>query len=263
MGNLFSDSTMKNVIVNCAAVKKKNAELIKTYYYEMDSYISNKEAAYSTFSTAMNMITPTTYDNGETPTTVALEAAVYAAKGVYDNIKRPEKKSINVSCCTSDDMLFSVENASCIIPTMVGSYKSSDNVFSNKVSFNSSSSPDINSCALACSTNTNCYQALYNKNTQTCYLMGKDDPTESYTYTYSDEYSLLTAPQQVDTPPTNIQIPFFEPDASTPNDTTPENTSNSSSIIIISLIAVLTVFLFIMICLFFYKQSKKQPDINI
>jgi hypothetical protein len=123
MGNLPLDHT-NNVIVNCAAAKKKNVETSSAYYSSMESYISAKNSAYSSFSKAINKITSTTFDNGETQATRALEAAVFAAKSAYDNIPVPPSPlTLNTNCCTSDNMLYHLGGQSCITPTMLGSYQ--------------------------------------------------------------------------------------------------------------------------------------------
>jgi hypothetical protein len=265
MGNLPLNQS-NNVIVNCAAAKKKNIETSSEYYSSMESYISSKNSAYSTFSNAMNQITATTFDGGETPTTRALEAAVYTAKSTYDNIPTPPSPlTLNTNCCTTDNMLYHLGGQSCITPTILGSYQMSDNVYSNKLSYSNSSIPDIGSCTLACSTDYKaCFQALYNKSTKICYLMGKDDPTKSYTYTYSRDYSLLTAPPPPNSPPTNIPIPPSSPSqpiASEFEDIIQDETlqavppSDSSSIIIIVAVSITMLFVLFMIYMFFLRKT--------
>lgn len=248
-----------SVIVNCAAVKKKNIEISSSYYTSMESYISTKNSAYLAFSTAMNKITPSTFDNGETQTTKALEAAVYSAKLAYDNIPAPPTPlKLNNSCCTSDNTLYNLTTQSCITPTMIGPYQMSDNVYSNKLSYINSSTPNIEGCKLACSVDKECFQALYNKSTKICYLMGKDDPSKSYTYTYSKDYSLLTAPPPPDSPPTNIPIPpSFNQSDIFQGDPSQIESSNSSSIIIIVAVSItmLFVLLFMIYMFFLRKQS--------
>ncbi len=251
-----------NSIVNCAAVKKKNIEISNAYYSSMESYVASKQSAYNEFSKAMNMITPTTYDNGETSVTKTLEEAVYAAKKKYDNIPIPlQQNKYNINCCTSDDMLYYQDEQSCIIPTMLGTYKMSDNVHSNKLSFTNSSVPDINSCILACSVNDKCSQALYNKNTKICYLMGKDDPGKTYTYTYSRDYALLSSPS-VNSSPTNISLSpsiSTSPETSTYNETLEEaplnETLSSSSIVIIVTVLITVIFILFMLYLYFSRKT--------
>ncbi len=240
-----------NTVTNCASVKKYNEGIARDYYVAMDNYITNKNIAYSNFSAAINMITPSTFNAGETYATRELEAAVVAAKAAWDNITPPTKNELSTTCCVSDNTLYLLRNKTCIPETMSGTYRVADNVYSNKVSFKNTSSPDVNSCALACSTDKNCYQALYNKNSKKCYLMGKDDPKVAYSYLYSTDYTLLTSPSSANTSATNIPI---KPSSSV-SDNNADTTDSSTSIIIIVVISVSLLFLLLMFYLLYSRKS--------
>jgi hypothetical protein len=97
--------------------------------------------------------------------------------------------------------------------------------------------------------------------------MGKDDQSKSYSYTYSKDYSLLTAPNPPGSPPTNIPIPpsipnqpvsdFSESDNTIKDGTLQANPQlNSSSIIIIIAVSITITILFVlfMIYMFFLRK---------
>jgi hypothetical protein len=251
----MNDYDKKIDIVTCKFINNINSKKSNIYYRNMETYVSLKKEAFDNFSSEINKATPLSFRNGETAETDALEKSIIGKKDIYYNIKPPLFPSLqDTSCCINDELLY-YDNA-CLIPKTFGTYKIFDNVFTDKKTFKSEKSADVEECSDSCLQTSGCVQSLYDKTLNICYMIKADKPGEEYHYSYSPHYSLINSPLAGNNPNPDPSAPFIKKIKSV---LPKSKTKSTNDIIILSVFSVIAFIIIIVIIVLLIYYNYRKP----